>query len=359
MKSIRSIVILGMFLILPLTLRAQNSISLTFLPGLNTIDFAAFTFTNNLSGSPRIFKVDITTSVPGRRVVIGGYVKWKKDEQSFPVSIVNNFNTQPFIVQGGTRTFFNDELGNSDIKFDQVDGNRDIADEIIKKGRPTGSYLVMLFLFDELNNPLANTGEQTISFLNPAPTISILTPQENSSFDVGNVQALWTPVPGAAYYTVRANALQNDFQSAEETLNSGSPLINDKDVGKVESINLSTILDRQWVGGQRIALAVTAFVTGPGGDTPLRSTPVIFRLNASGGGSASIINPDDVRLGNFLTSRSEVPRDFVNKLVNGQIKVEQITDDQGTTISQADFLNILSFWEAHMESIISVNFLQK
>ncbi len=358
MKSIRSIVLLGMFLILPLTLRAQNSISLTILPGLNTIDFAAFTFTNDLSGVPRIFQVDIVTSPPGRRIIVGGSVSWKKDDQSGYVPIVENFVTEPFAISGGRRTFFNDELGNSDIRIGDVNANKDIAEEIVKKGKPTGNYKIRLYLFDELSNKLSED-EQTISFLNPAPTISILTPQENSFFDVGNVQALWTPVPGAAYYTVRANALQNESQSAEEALNSGSPLINDKDVGKVESINLSTILDRQWVGGQRIALAVTAFVTGPGGDTPLRSTPVTFRLNASGGGSASVINPDDVRLGNFLTSRSEVPRDFVNKLINGQIKVEQITDDQGATISQADFLNILSFWEAHMESIISVNFLQK
>lgn len=358
MKRISSIIILSMFLFLPQTMRAQNSIRLTILPGLNTIDFAAFTFTNNLSGTPRIFQVDIITSPLVKKVKVSGNIFWKKDDRSGFVPIVNNFFTLPFEITGGTRTFFNDELGSTGIELDRVDGNKDIADEILKMGKPVGVYRINLFLYDEQNNELGNTS-QDITFLNPAPTISILVPQENSSFDVGNVQALWTPVQGAAYYTVRANALQNPSQSPEEALNSGNPLINDKDVGKVESINLSTILDRQWVGGQQIVLAVTAFVTGPGGGTSLRSTPVTFRLNESGRGSATVNNPDFIRLGNFLTLRSEVPRDFIDKLVNGQAQVEQITDEKGTPLSQSDFLNILSFWEAHMESIISVNFLSK
>jgi hypothetical protein len=288
---------------------------------------------------------------------VGGNLSWKKDDRSGFVAIINNFITEPFIVASGTRTFFNDELGNTDLKIGDVNGNKDIAEEIVKIGKPVGVYRINLILYDDLNRELSRTS-QDMTFLNPAPTISILAPQENSSFDVGNVQALWTPVQGAAYYTIRANALQNDSQSAEEALNSGNPLINDKDVGKVESVNLSSILDRQWVGGQRIALAVTAFVTGPAGGTQLRSTPVTFKLNESGR-SATSINPDYVRLGNFLSMRSEVPRDFVSKLINGQIEIEQITDDKGSTIILTDFLNILTQWESHMESVISVNFLSR
>ncbi|MFA7227964.1 MAG: hypothetical protein WC061_02930, partial [Melioribacteraceae bacterium] len=247
MKRIGSILFLSVFLTLPLTMRAQSSINLTILPGLNSIDFAAFTFTNNLTGSPRIFQIDIITSPPGKRVKIGGNLSWKKDDRSGYVPIINNFITVPFSISSGTRTIFNDELGNTDIKIDDVDGNKDVAEEIVKIGKPVGVYLINLILYDEMNVELSRTSRD-ITFLNPAPTISILAPQENSSYDVGNVQALWTPVQGAAYYTVRANALQNESQSAEEALNSGNPLINDKDVGKIESVNLSTILDRQWVG---------------------------------------------------------------------------------------------------------------
>lgn len=352
-KRISSILILSMFLFLPLTLSAQNSINLTILAGLNTIDFAAFTFTNNLSGSPRIFRVDIQTTPPGKQVMVGGKLIWKKNESSGFVDLVNNFNTKLFSAV----SFFNDELGTT-ILLDHVDANNSVVTENFKMGKPTGVYGIQLYLYDEHNNQIGET-YQEISFLNPAPTISILSPQENSSFDVGNVQAQWTPVQGAAYYTVRANALQTASQSAEEALNAGNPLINDKDVGKIETVNLSTILDRQWVGGQRIALAVTAYVIGPGGGSSLRSIPVIFNLNESGSNSNAVINPDLVRLGNLLSGR--VNQDFVNKLINGQIPVEQIqfTDDKNVTISFSDFLNILSFWEIHSESIISVNYQAK
>lgn len=354
MKRFRNIFLLIIFLLIPLTLRAQNSINLTILTGLNTIDFAAFTFTNNLSGAPRIFHVEILTTPPGKQVMVGGNLAWKKNESSGFVNLVNNFKTKLF----SAISFFNDELGNSTIMIDHVDANNSVVTENFKMGKPTGVYRIQLYLYDERNNQIGET-HQDISFLNPAPTISILSPQESSSFDVGNVQAQWTPVQGAAYYTIRANALQTAFQSAEEALNAGNPLINDKDVGKVETVNLSTLLDRQWVGGQRIALAVTAYVIGPGGGSSLRSTPVIFHLNESGSNSYSVINPDLVRLGNLLSGR--VNQDFVNKLINGKIPAEQIqfTDDKNATISFSDFLKILSFWETHSESIISVNYQAK
>ena len=354
MKRFRRIIILTLFLIIPLSMRAQNSINLTILAGLNTIDFAAFTFTNNLSGSPRIFRVDIQTTPPGKQVMVGGQLTWKKNESSGFVNLVNDFKTKQFAAV----SFFNDELGNGTILLDHVDANNSVVTENFKMGKPTGIYGIKLYLYDQNNNQIGTT-YQEISFLNPAPTISILSPQENSSFDVGNVQAQWTPVQGAAYYTVRANALQTASQSAEEALNAGNPLINDKDVGKIETVNLGTLLDRQWVGGQRIALAVTAFVIGPGGGNSLRSTPVIFNLNESGKNSNSLINPDLVRLGKLLLNR--VNQDFVNKLLNGQIPVEQIqfTDEKNATISFSDFLNILSFWEMHSESIISVNYQAK
>jgi len=354
MKRFKNVLVLAIILLIPLTMRAQNSIKLTILAGLNTIDFAAFTFTNNLSGSPRIFHVAIQTAPPGKIVIVGGRISWKKNESTGFVNLVNDFKTKPFAAA----SFFNDELGNSAILIDHVDVSNDVVTENFKMGKPTGVYRIQLFLYDARNIRIGEDQED-ISFLNPAPTISILSPQENSSFDVGNVQAQWTPVQGAAYYIVRANALQTDSQSAEEALNAGNPLINDKDVGKIETVNLSTLLDRQWVGGQKIALAVTAYVVGPGGGSSLRSTPVIFNLNESGSSSKTVVNPDLVRLGKLLSGR--VNQDFVNKLINGQISVEQIqfTDDKNATISFSDFLSILSFWEMHSESIISVNYQAK
>lgn len=357
MKRISCLIILSVFLFLPLTVTSQ-SINLTILGGLNSIDFSAFTFTNGLAGTPKIFQVDILAPESVSRVIVGGNISWKKNDQSGFVAIVNNFSTEPIILTGGKRTFTNDELGNS-IKIRDVDGNRDIAEEIIKMGKPVGLYRIELFLYDEMNNYLGQTFRD-ILFLNPASTISISSPQEGSSFDVGNVVAAWNQVVGAEYYTIRACAFINDTQGVEDVLRGSDPLINDRNVGNVTIVNLTgQSPDREWPAGKRIALEVTAHVAGPGGGTSLKSTPVTFRINESGGRSAAVINPDYVRLGNFLTSRSEVPRDFVTKLIGGQIEVDQITDENGTQINLTDFLNILSFWEAHMESIISINFLSR
>lgn len=351
--------IIAMLVILPKTLSAQYSLNLTVLGGLNSIDFAAFTFANDLSGTPRIFQMDIIAPA-GKKIIIGGTLSWQKDAKSGFVPIVNSFYTRPFSLLTGMKTVFNDQLGSGEILFDQVDGNSTIADEILKKGKPSGVFRIQLFLYDEQRVKLYSGTPVDISFLNPAPTLAILSPQENSSYDVGNVQAQWTPVLGATNYIVRVCVLQNAFQSAEEALNSGSPLINDKDVGNAETVNLSSILDRQWVGGQKVVILVTAFVTGPGGGANLKSQPVIFRLNESGSTAVAEINPDLVRLGNLL-SGSGVSQEFVSKLLNGQIRADEIriTDDKNASISFSDFQSILTYWEQRPESIIDKKLLAK
>ena len=330
-------------------LRAQSSITLNTFLGLNSIDFAAFTYTNNLSGAPRIFQVGILTPSSVKKVVISGRIDWQQDVNSGFATLVS-FTTQPFTP----RSFYNDELGNSDIKINQVNGNQDLAKQNVEKGKPTGIYLITLNLLDDKGTPLANTS-RSLSFLNPTPP-QILSPQENSSFDVGTVQAQWTPVPGVTYYTVRANVMAPGVTNVDDALNGGNPVINDRNVGKVEVVNLSTILDRQWVDGQRIVLAVTAFVSGPGGGTSLKSTPVTFMLNKSGNNSAANADPNLIRLGNILSGRTS--QEFVNKLMNGQITVGEIkiSDENGKSLAFSDLLNIISFLEAHPEAIVSVNY---
>jgi len=352
MKRIFPFLTLAVILLTSLSLRAQTpKIDLIVFQDLNTIDFAAFAFTNNLNGAPRIFQVVITPE--GRNVVVVGKIDWKQDERTGFAELVH-FTTEPF----QSRSFYNDELGNSNLRIASVDGNKDLAKKNVDKGKPTGVYGITLQLFDDRGNFLSDTYKE-LSFLNPAPTIAILSPQENSSYDVGNVQAQWTPVQGATSYKVRANVIASNSQSVEDALNAGNPIINDKDVGKTEIVNLGSILDRQWVGGQRIVLAITAFISGPGGGSSLRSLPVTFRLSESGHNTTQVINPDLIRLANLISG--QVSQEFSFKLINGQIPVEQIqiTDEKNQTISFTDFLNILAYLEAHRESIISINFTAK
>ncbi|MCL6098862.1 MAG: hypothetical protein M1391_09840, partial [Bacteroidetes bacterium] len=178
--------------LLPLTsFQAQPyKIDLIVFQDLNTIDFAAFSFANNLRGAPRIFQVVITPE--GQDVIVQGEVDWQRDENSGSDRLVT-FTTEKFRA----RSFFNDEIGTSDIRFATVDGNKSLAEDLLKKGKPTGKFTINLELLDSNSNLLDRAEPKVLSFLNPAQTITIISPIEGSTNDVGNVQTQWTAVTGA------------------------------------------------------------------------------------------------------------------------------------------------------------------
>jgi hypothetical protein len=337
-----------------LLLRAQTpQIKLNVFQDLSTVDLGAFLISNDLSGQPRIFQVTIIPE--GKNVVVQGKVEWKMDLNSSFREIFN-FKTKVFRA----RTFTNADVGNSDIQLESINGDKTLAEELAKRGKPTGVIGITLKLFDDRGNFLSDNYEK-FDFLNPAQTISIMSPQDGSSCDVGNVQAQWTPVAGATSYIIRANIVPQGSSSLEDALNGGDPLIKDKDVGVANVVNLSTILDRQWVGDQRIVLSVSAYISGPGGGTLLKSSPVTFLLNKSGDNQseAANINPDLIRLANLISS--QVNQEFVAKLSSGNISIDQIqiTDENNHTITLSDFLQILTFLETHKEAVISINFTAK
>ncbi|MCX6171073.1 MAG: hypothetical protein NTX65_17195 [Ignavibacteriales bacterium] len=341
-----------------LLLRAQTpQISLEVFQDLSTVDLGAFLISNDLSGQPRIFQITIIPE--GKNVVVQGQVNWKMDLTSGFREIFN-FKTKVFKA----RSFTNADVGNSDIQLQSVNGDKTLAEELAKRGKPTGVIRISLQLYDDRGNflnQLPPPGYRDFDFFNPAQTISILSPQNESSYDVGNVQAQWTPVAGATSYIIRACILPEGSSSLEDALNSGDPLIKDRDVGVANVINLSTILDRQWVGGQRIVLSVSAYISGPGGGTLLKSSPVTFLLDKSGDNrsDAANINPDLIRLANLISN--QVNQEFVAKLSSGNISMDQIqiTDENDRAITLSDFLQILSFLETHKEAVISINFTAK
>ncbi|MCL4548487.1 MAG: hypothetical protein M1495_07960 [Bacteroidetes bacterium] len=340
--------------LLPLTsFQAQPyKIDLLVFQDLNSIDFAALSFANNLRGAPRIFQVVITPE--GQDVIIKGVVDWQSDENSGSRQLVT-FTTEKFKA----RSFFNDEIGNSEIRIATAEGDKSLAEDLIRKGKPTGKVTINLELLDGNSNFLASAEPKVLSFLNPAQTITIFSPIEGSTYDVGNVQAQWTAVTGATSYKIRANVVPPGSPSPEDALNAGNPFINDKDVGTNLTVNLSSILDRQWVGGDQVVMAVTAVITGPGGGSTLRSPLVTFRLSQSGNSSSNVTNPDLVRLANLISGK--VNQDFVNKLLNGIITPDRMhfTDENGNTLTFTEFLNLLSNWETNPQSIISIDFTGK
>jgi hypothetical protein len=332
------------------SLNAQTpSIQLQTFTGLNTIDFAAFAFTNGLSGAPRIFHVIITPV--GRNIVIKGQIEWQKIGTTSYVQLVD-FMTEPFL----SKSFYNDEIGSTDIKIASSNYNSSLKDEMFSLGKPTGSYRITLTLTDLTINKTATTSD-VLSFLNPAQTISIQYPVENGTYDMGNVQAIWTPVQGAASYKIRANVMPAGSSSPEDALSGSNPLINDRDVGIVNVANLGSLLDRQWVAGQRIVLSVTAIIGGPGGGTLLPSPPITFHLSSSRTvANNPTVDPNLVRLAVLMTG--QVNQNFINKLLDGEITVEniQITDENNNSLTFSNFLTILTYLETNKMAIKSINF---
>lgn len=326
------------------------TIQLDIFPGLNNIDFAAFAFTNGLSGAPRIFHVIITPV--GRNIVIKGQIEWQKIGTTSYVQLVD-FMTEPFL----SKSFYNDEIGSTDIKIASSNYNSSLKDEMFSLGKPTGSYRITLTLTDLTINKTATTSD-ILSFLNPAQTISIQYPVENGTYDMGNVQAIWTSVQGAASYKIRANVMPAGSSSPEDALSGSNPLINDKVVdGSTTVANLGLLLDRQWVEGQRIVLSVTAIIGGPGGGTLLPSLPVTFHLSSSRTvANNPTVDPNLARLAVLI--KEYVNKDFVNKLMDGEITVEniQITDENNNSLTFSNFITILTYLETNNMALKSINF---
>jgi len=330
------------------------TIQLVIFPQLNNIDFAAFSFTNGLSGAPRIFQVIITPV--GKKIYVYGEIDWKKDESTGFTKLAD-FTTVPFI----SRSFYNDEIGNSDIKIASSNVISSVRNDIFSRGKPTGVYQINLSMTDVLTNQPYNINPPgIISFLNPAQTISIQFPVEGVSYDMGNVQAIWTPVQGAASYKIRANVMPDGSSNPEDALHGSNPLINDKDVGLVNVVNLGTLLDRQWIEGQRIVLSVTAVIAGPGGGSLLPSAPITFHLSSTGSvANNPTVNPILIRLAELITSTRLINnQNFVNQLLDGKITVDhiQITDENNNSISFSDFSSILTYLETNKMAIQTINF---
>lgn len=313
------------------------------------IDFGNFAFTNNLQGAQRIFYIELTPQ--NEDVIIEGKFYWK-DFSSPNNQEIFTFKTNAF----KSKNFYNSDIGLGDIQIDEVSTNSSAHDELIKKGKPTGELNIMLNAsFINLNR--TSSDNITLKFLNPSQTITILNPITGNSYDVNNVVAQWTLVTGAIDYKIKANVRKNSIQSFEEALNLGTPIINNKSVGNVTSINLRTILDREWNEGDEIVLQVIAIIPGTSGNTELFSPIVNFYLNKSNNSEQNLLNN---LLAQFLASNNySLNNDILSKILNGEIQIIDIEDEIGNKISFQQLQQLLKYLSSHPQDVINVNFLSK
>lgn len=320
---------------------AQSNINLVVFPSLSSIDFPSLIPSNELQNNVRVFCVEI--SPQGQQVVVKGLFEWQKVGSNSFVEL-GNFATNPF----SSRNFCNEELGSVDISIKNFNSDKNLLDENLRIGVPSGIYRITVMLYDSDGQTLLSQDSEELSFLNPAQTLQIINPRVGMTYDQGNIIIEWTPVSGVEYYSILANTRRNPSQTLEEALNSGTPLVNNRNVGLTTSINLREYLERELEPGSEVVVQVAANISGPFGGNRLFSQIVNFNIISPDAPALQILN---MRLRNIL---SRLPNSqLLSLLENNQINLSEVTirRDDGTIMSIEDLINFL---ESNPENILRV-----
>ncbi|MDF1610935.1 hypothetical protein [Stygiobacter electus] len=345
-----SIFFVSIYFLFSFSIKSQNSIQLVTIGNLSSIDIGSIILSNSLEGQSRFFQLIMITQPIGRKVYLIGRLDWKPDLNS-SFNNLANFKTNIF----NARNIFSDELGNSDIKLDNINGDKEYFKQIFELNKPKGIFGISIQMFSE-NGEFLDDDYQEITFLNPTQTFSITQPNYNEEVDIGNVICSWSSVAGATSYKIKACVLENESQSLEEALNSTNPIINNYDVGLGTLVNLSDVpKSREWYGGQKIVVVVYAIVNESGSISELKSEPVVFKLK-------SFNNPPDINLVRFANIFSSIiPDELLKKITNGSLQLDQIDikDENGNKISLDELNKILNMLEANPNLIINYSFKQK
>ena len=305
---------------------------------------APFIFSNDLTGAPRIFAVSISPEQGTVRVRFELY--WKQDLNSGYEWLLT-FRTKLFQA----RSFFNTDLGSS-ILVGRNSSNGDLIEENRKRNKLTGAYRLDVYLMDENGNQLA-TDSESFEFSNPAQTLSVLSPLQGSIENIGGVLAEWTQLDGVEYYQILANVKDESTQSLEDALETGTPLINNVQVGVVTSVDLRTILQREWLPGQEIAFQVSAMPIGGSPADLIRSEIVSFYLDDP---SNPIDKQASDEMMNLLQSIPDgLGSDLLNKLISGEIGISDINwEDTGLPMTPEEIQDFLNYMKEHPSNLISI-----
>ena len=333
--------ILTFFIFSIVNISAQSSLTIQVFEPLPEIDFATFATSNGLSGTPRIFFIQINPK--GVQVSFKGIIQWKQNANSGYEELFS-FTTEPFTA----RDFYNDNIGN-DVVIKTTSSNSDFVSTNIKLGKPTGNYKIIGNLLDDSGNIIA-TDTKVLEFVNPAQTIAILSPDKKSTQDAFSVMSSWTEIRGVGSYTVLANVRKDRSESLEEALKSGTPYIN-KNVGLATVANLRNLLDREWLPGDEIVMQVVANIPGPNGGSEIKSEIINFYLNNFTPDKAQIIEKKISNLANMLGD--QLGSGFWNKLANGEISLKSIRKSDGTPLTYEEIVALLAYIKANPDLVIN------
>lgn len=332
-------IIVFIFLFVTGNFYAQTAtINLQIFEPLPEIDLGSMIIQNNLQGAPKIFLVSIAPA--NLDVFVRGVILWDR-QNGTGLRQVYEFETKPF----KSRNFYSDELGTSGLKLGPNSANSDVTKEILEIGKPTGMLRLELSLYN-LNGTLLSQTTKDINFSNPSQTLTVITPEAGSFQAIGGVVARWNSIIGVQKYKIKLNVRTSPGQSLEEALNSGTPLINNKEVGgELTSADLRTYLEREWLPGQELVLRVSAVVAGLGGGSELPSQIVNFTISAAG------VSDKTTLINLFAQIQDNKLNEFLSFLNNANMNDVKFYNNEGMEISFAQFQTLLN---SILSSIVKV-----
>lgn len=321
---------------------------------LPSISFANLVVSNGLEATQPVFRVIMN---PGVQVKISGEMYWTDINATSPVKLAD-FRTREF----NSRIILSNQFGSGDIRIEDDYINQDAIDQNLAKGKPIGTYSLTLWVLDPVTNqPLSlpgitNPQQRSMTFYNPSQTITITQPMQGSVEQPTDVIVSWTQVTGAASYFIKVNNRKSPGQSDEDILNSENPIINNRDLGNRTTVNLRSIIEREWAAGDEIVVRVSAFVPGPSGGFSLQSNLVRFTLAAQNNIQVQIQNSA------LTTIMSYLPPNLIaqfNNLLQGQnIAISSFRNADGTLMTQAQVTAIMQALQANPQNVVGVQIIQ-
>lgn len=334
---------------LQVTVKGQiTQFELSLFENYTAAELSTFLISNALTGQPRIFYIQIAPN--NIDVFLEGEILWKENSNSAHEKLVS-FKTKSF----GSRSFFNDEIGTTEILIADSDVNKPALDRNRQVyGKPVGEYLMNVKLYlTETAAQVSETRTGILTFLNPSQTLTIQLPFQNSVQDIGNIYVQWNELPGVEHYVINARIKRSSNYTDEDIITSGFPLVTNQNVGLVNGINLRSIMSREPEFGDEIVLQVSAFVPNPEGGIYLNSNLTRFKIN-------NPLNPaNQVLLHKLLNLFALFPVNNLSELLgdlnSNELKLTGIETDGGS-ITIEELEKILNGFYNNPDNLINISF---
>jgi len=357
MKICRTFLFLLFAILLSSSVSAQliSTFDLTIFKPLPEVDLGALSMANDLSGAPKVFQISILPA--GIDVYLEGEIRWT-DIGKTSSQLLFDFKTKIF----KSTTFFNTDLGSTEIRIARTNSNNNVINDIVKRGKPVGKFEINL----TLRNPAGvaiKTASDFVEFINPTQSFTILTPTSNSELQQGNIIVSWIQVPGADHYKIRVNNRKSSSQSFEEALSAGNPYIDfeQRPSGAIPlptSYRLSDIPNKRPIEeGQEYVIQVSAVLVLPSGNKELPSDIVNFSIAGSNDARDNAIKNQIMSIAQSLPGG--LGATLINLFANENLRIKRLVDEKGNPISEDQLKNLLIYLNANPDKVISALFISK